>query len=73
MKTSGIMEALPAQNPGLAKSFYLEKVGLQALESDFLKAGHEGWAWRWEMVSTSCPSIPPGSGLQASSRKPSST
>ena len=21
-----------------------------------------GWAWRWDMVSTSCSSIPPGSG-----------
>ena len=45
MKTSGIMAALPAQDPGRAgpgraKAFYLEKVGLQALESDFLKARH---------------------------------
>ena len=38
MKTSGITAALPAQDVGRAKAFYVEKVGLQALESDFLKA-----------------------------------
>jgi predicted enzyme related to lactoylglutathione lyase len=38
MKTSGITAALPAQDLGRAKAFYVEKVGLQALESDFLKA-----------------------------------
>jgi hypothetical protein len=30
MKTSGIMAALPAQDLGRAKAFYVEKVGLQA-------------------------------------------
>jgi hypothetical protein len=55
------MAALPAQDLGRAKAFYVEKVGLQALESDFLKARDGGWAWRWEMVSASCSSIPPGS------------
>jgi predicted enzyme related to lactoylglutathione lyase len=38
MKTSGITAALPAQDLGRAKSFYTEKVGLQALESRFLEA-----------------------------------
>jgi hypothetical protein len=38
MKTSGITAALPAQDLGGAKAFYVEKVGLQAIESDFLKA-----------------------------------
>jgi predicted enzyme related to lactoylglutathione lyase len=38
MKTSGITAALPAQDLSRARAFYLEKVGLQALESDFLKA-----------------------------------
>jgi len=38
MKTSGITAALPAQDVGRAEAFYVEKVGLQALESQFLKA-----------------------------------
>jgi predicted enzyme related to lactoylglutathione lyase len=38
MRTSGITAALSAQDLGRAKAFYVEKVGLQALESDFLKA-----------------------------------
>ena len=38
MKTSGITAALPAQDLGRAKAFYVERVGLQALESDFLRA-----------------------------------
>jgi hypothetical protein len=38
MKTSGITAALPAQDLDLARAFYVEKVGLQALESGFLKA-----------------------------------
>src|SRR6185503_11220747 len=38
MKTSGITAALPAQDLGRAKAFYVEKVGLQALESGFLEA-----------------------------------
>jgi predicted enzyme related to lactoylglutathione lyase len=38
MNTSGITAALPAQDLSRAKAFYAEKVGLQALESDFLKA-----------------------------------
>jgi predicted enzyme related to lactoylglutathione lyase len=38
MKTSGITAALPAQDLGRAKAFYTDKVGLQALESDFLQA-----------------------------------
>ena len=38
IKTSGITAALPAQDLGRAKAFYVEKVGLQALESGFLKA-----------------------------------
>jgi hypothetical protein len=37
MKTSGFTAAVPAQDLGRAKAFYVEKVGLQALESDFLK------------------------------------
>jgi predicted enzyme related to lactoylglutathione lyase len=38
MKTSGITAALPAQDLDRAKAFYVEKVGLQALESHFLEA-----------------------------------
>jgi predicted enzyme related to lactoylglutathione lyase len=38
MKTSGITAALPARDLGRAKAFYVEKVGLQALESRFLEA-----------------------------------
>jgi hypothetical protein len=38
MKTSGIAAALPAQDLDRAKNFYVEKVGLQALESRFLLA-----------------------------------
>ena len=38
MKTSGITAALPAQDLGRAKTFYGEKVGLQAVESQFLQA-----------------------------------
>ena len=38
MKTSGITAALPAQDPGRAKAFYVERVGLQAVESHFLEA-----------------------------------
>jgi hypothetical protein len=38
MKTSGITAALPAQDLGRAKAFYVEKVGLPALQSDFLQA-----------------------------------
>src|SRR5580704_14668212 len=38
MNTSGITAALPAQDLSRAKAFYAEKVGLQALESDVLKA-----------------------------------
>src|ERR1700749_2822466 len=38
MKTSGITAALPAQDLGRAKAFYVEKVGLQARESGFLEA-----------------------------------
>ena len=38
MKTSGITAALPAQDLRRAKTFYNDKVGLQAVESDFLEA-----------------------------------
>ena len=38
MKTSGITAALPAQDLGRATAFYIEKVGLQAVESHFLEA-----------------------------------
>jgi predicted enzyme related to lactoylglutathione lyase len=38
MNTSGITAALPARDLGRAKAFYVEKVGLQALESRFLEA-----------------------------------
>src|ERR1700759_3212287 len=40
MKTSGITATLPAQELDRAKAFYAEKVGLQALESDSLKAAN---------------------------------
>jgi predicted enzyme related to lactoylglutathione lyase len=44
MKTSGITAALPAQDLSRAIAFYIEKVGLEAAESDFLVAsdGHLG-------------------------------
>jgi predicted enzyme related to lactoylglutathione lyase len=38
MKTSGITAVLPAQDLGRAKAFYIENVGLQAVESQFLEA-----------------------------------
>jgi hypothetical protein len=38
MKTSGITAALPAQDLRRAKTFYSDKVGLQAIESHFLEA-----------------------------------
>lgn len=38
MKTSGITAALPAQDLDRAKNFYVEKVGLRAVESGFLEA-----------------------------------
>lgn len=38
MKTSGIVAALPAQDVGRAKAFYLEQVGLEAVQSHFLDA-----------------------------------
>jgi catechol 2,3-dioxygenase-like lactoylglutathione lyase family enzyme len=44
MKTSAITAALPAQDQSRAKAFYIEKVGLQEVESHFLVAsdGHVG-------------------------------
>src|SRR3981189_1374370 len=38
MNAAGITGALPAQDLDRAKNFYVEKVGLQALESRFLEA-----------------------------------
>jgi predicted enzyme related to lactoylglutathione lyase len=38
MKTSGITATLPAQDLRRVKAFYLERVGLQAVESHFLVA-----------------------------------
>jgi|ERR1700677_317797 catechol 2,3-dioxygenase-like lactoylglutathione lyase family enzyme len=38
MKTSGITVALPAADLNRAKAFYVEKVGLQVVQSDFLNA-----------------------------------
>ena len=38
MKTSEITATLPAQDLGRAKAFYSDKVGLQAVESNFLVA-----------------------------------
>jgi predicted enzyme related to lactoylglutathione lyase len=38
MKTTGIRPALPAQDLDRAKHFYIERVGLQAVESRFLEA-----------------------------------
>ena len=38
MKTTGITAALPAQDLDRAKAFYVERVGLQAVESTFLDA-----------------------------------
>jgi len=41
VKTSRITAALPAQDIARARAFYIDKVGLRALESDFLK-GRDG-------------------------------
>jgi hypothetical protein len=38
MKTSGITAAMPAQDLGRAKAFYIDKVGLKAAKSTFLEA-----------------------------------
>ena len=38
MDMSGIVAALPAQDVNRAKAFYLEKVGLEAVQSEFLNA-----------------------------------
>jgi predicted enzyme related to lactoylglutathione lyase len=38
MRTAGITATLPAQDLDRAMNFYVEKVGLQAFESGFLKA-----------------------------------
>jgi predicted enzyme related to lactoylglutathione lyase len=38
LKTSAITAALPGQDLGRAAAFYIERVGLQAVESDALKA-----------------------------------
>jgi predicted enzyme related to lactoylglutathione lyase len=38
METSGITTTLPARDVGRAKAFYAEKVGLQVLESQSLRA-----------------------------------
>jgi predicted enzyme related to lactoylglutathione lyase len=38
VKTSGIAATLPARDLGRAKAFYIEQVGLQAVESHFLEA-----------------------------------
>ena len=38
MKINGITAALPAQDLARAKAFYIDKVGLQAVESAFLEA-----------------------------------
>ncbi len=38
MNTGGITAALPAQDLARAKAFYVEKVGLQAVESHYLAA-----------------------------------
>ena len=38
MNTAGITAALPAQDLNRAKNFYVEKVGLEALEPRFLEA-----------------------------------
>jgi predicted enzyme related to lactoylglutathione lyase len=38
MRTSGIAATLPAQDVGRAKAFYIDKVGLQALQPDSLRA-----------------------------------
>src|SRR6195256_416046 len=40
MNAAGITAALPAQDLDRAKNFYVEKVGLQALESRFLEASN---------------------------------
>src|SRR3979409_1053652 len=40
MNAAGITAALPAQDLERAKNFYVEKVGLQALESRFLEASN---------------------------------
>jgi catechol 2,3-dioxygenase-like lactoylglutathione lyase family enzyme len=50
MKTSGITAALPAQDLDRARAFYVERVGLQAVESSFLEASDGRVGLRLEMV-----------------------
>ena len=61
MKTSGITAALPAQDLGRAKkTFYVERVGLQALESPLFRQETGRWASWLEMVSASSSVSRPG-------------
>jgi hypothetical protein len=71
MKTSGITAALLARDPGRAKAFYIERVGLQAVESHTLEAsdGRVG-LMVGDGVNTSS-SILPRRGRRGNSRRPS--
>ena len=44
MKSSGTTAALPAEDLGCAKAFYLETVGLQAVSPTFSRQVMGGWA-----------------------------
>ncbi len=59
MKTSGITAALPAQDVGRAKAFYIDKVGLHAVESAntaSTRGQPNGWRWRQPAFRLSRPS-----------------
>jgi hypothetical protein len=70
MKTSGITAALPGQDLSRARQFYLEKVGLQAVQCQFLNAAMGGWVSLSEMLSISLFFIPPRRRRQGSSCRP---
>ena len=59
MKTSGITAALPARDLSRAKAFYIEKVGLEVVESHFLEASDGRVGLTVGDGSTSSSSTPP--------------
>ena len=72
MKTSGITAALPAQDLDRAKNFYIEKVGLEALESRFLEASDGQVGLTVGDGANQLFVYPAQAGRRGSSRRPSS-
>jgi hypothetical protein len=71
MKTSGITAALPAQDPGRARAFYVEKVESMQSSPTLSRRAMDEWASWLEMASTSSSSIPPRQGRPGSLHRPS--